>query len=84
MSIPSKGDGLYPFSEEISGLSSTGITGKVKFEARIKGLVENFRDLAVLVEPLLIVWHVLREHMVILHRRLFCWPSSGMMKCAGA
>ena len=30
-----------------------GVVGKVKFEARIKELVENLPDLAVLVEPLL-------------------------------
>jgi transposase len=47
-----------------------GIAGKVKFEARIKELVENQPDLAVLVEPLLIVRRVLREQIVILHRRL--------------
>jgi hypothetical protein len=28
------------------------VVGTVKFEARIKELVENFPDLAVLVEPL--------------------------------
>src|SRR5512132_4007249 len=44
--------------------------GKVKFEARIKELVGNLPDLAVLVEPLLIVRRVLREQIVILHRRL--------------
>jgi transposase len=32
-----------------------GVVGTVKFEARIKELVENLADLAVLVEPLLIV-----------------------------
>ncbi len=32
-----------------------GMVGTVKFGARIKELVENFPDLAVLVEPLLIV-----------------------------
>ena len=47
-----------------------GMVGKVKFEARIKELVENLPDLAVLVEPLLIVRRVLREQIVILHRRL--------------
>ena len=47
-----------------------GIVGKVKFEARIKELVENLPDLAVLVEPMLIVRRVLREQIVILHRRL--------------
>jgi transposase len=44
--------------------------GKVRFEARIQELVENIPDLAVLVEPLLIVRRVLREQIVILHRRL--------------
>ena len=43
---------------------------KVKFEARIKELVENQPDLAELVEPLLIVRRALREQIVILHRRL--------------
>ena len=47
-----------------------GIVGKVKFEARIRELVENLPDLAVLVEPMLIVRRVLREQIVILHRRL--------------
>src|SRR5437879_5752353 len=47
-----------------------GMVGKVKFEARIKELVENFPDLAGLVEPLLVVRRVLREQLGILHRRL--------------
>jgi transposase len=47
-----------------------GMVGKVRFEARIQKLVENIPDLAVLVEPLLIVRRVLREQIVILHRRL--------------
>src|SRR6202040_2186464 len=47
-----------------------GMVGKVKFEARIKELVENLPDLAVLVEPLLIVRRVVREQLGILHRRL--------------
>jgi transposase len=42
----------------------------VKFEARIKELVENLPDLAELVEPLLVVRRVLREQFVIQHRRL--------------
>ena len=46
------------------------MVGKVKFEARIKELVENLPDLAVMVEPMLIVRRVLREQIVILHRRL--------------
>src|SRR3954453_11330478 len=47
-----------------------GVVGTVKFEARIKELVENLPDLAVLVEPLLMVRRVLREQFAILHRRL--------------
>ena len=47
-----------------------GVVGTVKFEARIKELVETLPDLAVLVEPLLIVRRVLREQIGILHRRL--------------
>ena len=47
-----------------------GMVGTVKFEARIKELVENVSDLVVLVEPLLIVRRVLREQIGILHRRL--------------
>ena len=46
------------------------MVGTVKFEARIKELVENLPDLAVLVEPLLVVRRVLREQIEILHRRL--------------
>jgi transposase len=47
-----------------------GMVGTVKFEARIKELVESLPDVAVLVEPLLIVRRVLREQVGILHRRL--------------
>jgi transposase len=47
-----------------------GMVGKMRFEARIQELVENFPDLAGLVEPLLIVRRALREQIVILHRRL--------------
>jgi hypothetical protein len=46
------------------------MVGKVKFETRIKELIENVPDLAVLVEPLLIVRRVLREQIGVLHRRL--------------
>ncbi len=42
----------------------------MKFEARIKELVESFPDLVVLVEPLLAVRRVLREQIGVLHRRL--------------
>ena len=47
-----------------------GMVGTVKFEARIKELVEDLPDLAVLIEPLLVVRRALREQFVILHRRL--------------
>src|SRR6184192_4890509 len=47
-----------------------GMAGKVKFEMRIKELVENQPDLRALVEPLLIVRRVVREQIGILHRRL--------------
>src|SRR5216117_3596733 len=47
-----------------------GMIGTVKFEARIRELVANLPDLAVLVEPLLIVRRVVREQIGILHRRL--------------
>ena len=43
-----------------------GMVGTVKFEARIKELIENLPDLAVLVEPLLVVRRVLREQIGIL------------------
>ncbi len=46
------------------------MVGTVKFEARIKELVENLPDLAELVEPLLVVRRVLREQFIIQHRRL--------------
>src|SRR5262249_8599567 len=55
-----------------------GMIGKVKFEARIKELVENQPDLAELVEPLLIVLRELREQIVVLHRRrLMTIPGVG-------
>src|SRR3974390_1414119 len=47
-----------------------GVVGAVKFEARVKELIENFPDLAALVEPLLVVCRVLREQISILHRRV--------------
>ena len=40
-----------------------GMVGKAKFEARIKELVENLPDLAILIEPLLIVRRALRERL---------------------
>jgi len=47
-----------------------GMVGTAKFEARIKQLIENLPDLAVLIEPLLIVRRTLREQTAILHRRV--------------
>jgi transposase len=62
-----------------------GMVGNAKFEARIKELVENLPDLAVLIEPLLVVRRVLREQIEILHivrddevcRRLMTVPGVG-------
>src|SRR4029078_861888 len=47
-----------------------GMVGTVRFEARIRELVESLPDLAALIEPLLIVRRTLREQFCILHRRL--------------
>src|SRR5258708_7753528 len=55
-----------------------GMIGTVKFEARIKELVENVPDLAVLVQPLLIVRQVIREQLGILHRRLLAIVRGGV------
>ena len=48
-----------------------GIVGRTKFEARIEELVEDVPDLAVLVEPLLVV------------RRVFCSASPPAEHCPG-
>jgi transposase len=47
-----------------------GVVGAAKFEARIKELVESLPDLALLVEPLLVVRRAFREQIGVLHRRL--------------
>src|SRR5512138_949217 len=47
-----------------------GLVGSGKFEARIKELVKDLPDIAILVEPLLVVRRVLREQIAVLHRRL--------------
>ena len=47
-----------------------GVVGAIQFEARIKQLVDNLPDLALLVVPLLVVRRVLREQIAVLHRRL--------------
>jgi hypothetical protein len=57
--------------------------GTVKFEARIKELVENLPDLAVLVEPLLMVRRVLREQFSILHSGLKS-DVTALPKCAAS
>jgi len=47
-----------------------GVIGTVRFEARVRELLDGFPDLAELVEPLLIVRRTLRDQIAILHRRL--------------
>ena len=47
-----------------------GMVGALKFEARIRELVADLPDMALLVEPLLIVRRVLRDQLAILHRSL--------------
>jgi len=47
-----------------------GIVGVARFEARIRELVADLPDLAILVEPLLVVRRVLREQIAVLHHRL--------------
>src|ERR1700741_3696216 len=47
-----------------------GVVGTGRFEARVRELLEEFPDLAELVEPLLIVRRTLRDQIGILHRRL--------------
>jgi transposase len=47
-----------------------GIVGAARFEARIRELVAELPDLAVLAEPLLAVRRVLREQTAVLHRRV--------------
>jgi transposase len=47
-----------------------GVARAVKFEARIRELVKDLPDIAILVEPLLVVRRTLREQLGILHRHL--------------
>ena len=47
-----------------------GVAGAVRFEARIRELVKDLSDIAILVEPLLVVRRTLREQLGILHRHL--------------
>src|SRR5690242_5796691 len=78
------GYGKYPSSKQSKAIAiendlrgtlrnfglKVGMVGRMKFEARIEELVEDLPDLAVLVEPLLVVRRVLREQIAVLHRRL--------------
>ncbi len=59
-----------------------GMMGTARFEARIKELIENLPDLAVLVEPLLVVRRCFANSLA--SYTAACWPSSGTMMCAGA
>ena len=59
-----------------------GMIGTMKFKARIRELVERLPDLAVLVEPLLIVRRIVREQLGICIAA--CWPSSATMTCVRA
>ena len=54
-----------------------GMVGAARFEARIRELVEGLPDLAVLVEPLLVVRQVLRQQLAVLHRRLLAVVRGG-------
>jgi transposase len=54
-----------------------GMIGTIKFETRIRELVESLPDLTALVEPLLIVRRVVREQLGILHRRLLAIVRDG-------
>ena len=58
-----------------------GVVGTVKFEARIKELVESHSDLSMLVEPLLIVRRAYVSRSASCTAA--CWPSCGTMTCAG-
>ena len=51
-------------------MRSNSVTQYRLMETRIKELVGELAELAALVEPLLVVRRVLREQLVILHRRL--------------
>jgi transposase len=53
-----------------------GIVGAVRFEARIQELVENFPDLAVLVEPLLIVLGEAHLRRILKSYADYCNPVS--------
>ena len=58
-----------------------GPVGKLRFETRIKELVANLPDLAVLIEPLLVVRRCCASNSPSYIAA--CWPSFGTMRCAG-
>jgi len=47
-----------------------GVAGAMKFESRIRALINDFPELAELVEPMLVARRVLREQFAVLHRRV--------------
>ena len=59
-----------------------GVVGKVRFEARIRELVENLPDLAVLVEPMPLSGECFASSFVSCTAA--CSLSCGTMRCAGA
>jgi hypothetical protein len=59
-----------------------GVVGATKFEARIRELVENLPDLAVLVEPLLMSGGRCASRSVFF--MVACWRSCALTMCAGA
>ena len=61
-----------------------GMVGKAKFEARIKELVENLPDLAILIEPLAHCPAGVSAIQVSSSCIAVCWPSSETMRWAGA
>jgi hypothetical protein len=52
-----------------------GVAGSAKFEVRIQELIANLPDLAVLVEPLLVVRRVLHEQIVHFASPLACYRA---------
>ena len=59
-----------------------GMVGTVRFEARIRELVENLPDLAALSNRCSLFDGRFASSSVSCIAA--CWPSSGMMRCAGA
>jgi hypothetical protein len=62
--VATKPDVLVGASEVAAdALAKVGMVGMMRFEARVRELVETIPDLAVLVEPLLVVRRALRRWM---------------------